>query len=180
MLFSWCGIIGLLVTALSAMAPTVTGAQPTTVHAIKKTVITGRVLDIADSVALFEVVVQIEPFGTGVARTDSAGLFLLSVKSRPRSMRLLFTNGFYESDSIVTQVLTGDTVDIGIMLLKRGKPPLEYAVIPWCEQVTRVPKPIPDGMWVQHDSRSRKKSTLMLCDGLLRESRVSTTPPHSR
>jgi hypothetical protein len=151
------------------------------VHAIKKTVITGRVVDIADSVALFAVVVQIEPSGSGsIARTDSAGRFFLRGKLGPQAMKLLFTNGFYESDSIVTQTLTGDTMDIGIMLLKRGKPPLEYLVIPWCEQVTRVPKPITEGMWVQHDSSSRKKSTLTLCDGLLREPRVSITPPDSR
>jgi len=145
----------------------------------------GRVLDARDSVPLFAVVISRERIATHLyALTDSSGRFTFRAPIEDRYVRIRFDNGFYISESVEAAVDSSNVIDLDAVLLKRGPEPIEYMIIPTCTAVDRVPKPLPQGMWVQRDSRAKARQKPVVCDGLLREPRVQRnplpTPPNTR
>jgi hypothetical protein len=141
----------------------------------KQVSVAGRVLDVADSVPLFGVVIEFEPVrGMPYARTDSVGRFTFRTTTRESFLTIRFHNGFYFSDFVVKEIPSSGSLDIGVVLLRRGPSPTEYAVVPWCEPVDRIPDRLPDGWWIQRDASSKQEKKLVACDGLLREPRVAS------
>jgi hypothetical protein len=170
----------LFTVAFILFTPPIT-AQRSSVHDTKEVQVTGRVLDIVDSVPLFGIGIQLEPIlEVPFARTDSLGRFVFRGTTRSTSLKIRLYNGFYVDDSLFRELPSSGQLDIGVMFLKRGPYPVERMIIPWCEPVDRPPESVPAGMWVARDWRSRVRVKWMLCDGFLREPRVLTRPPNTR
>jgi hypothetical protein len=146
--------------------------------------VTGRVVDSRDTIALRGVAVEFNSNGhITYARTDSSGHFVANVVLRQGALKAEFRNGFYLSTSLQREPDRDSKIDFGTVLLTRGPGPIEYMVIPTCVSVTKKPKVLEDGTWVQRDWGSKRKSKLLLCDGLLREPRVRALrvpPPNTR
>ena len=144
-------------------------AQPTV-----PTVVTGRVVDRADSVPLAGVIVDLDSLQGGFpfARTDSAGRFVLRGSLRPGAATLSAHNGFYQPLRQRLDISGASAIDVGTLEMQRGPEPLELMVMPWCERVTRRPPRLEPGTWLELAPDSAGRRTWSLCEGLLREPRV--------
>jgi len=165
-----------VLVAQEATAPTAAAQPPVPV------VVTGRVIDRADSVPLAGVVVGLDSLRGGVpfARTDSAGRFVLRGSLRPGAATLSLHNGFYRPLLQRLDITGASAIDAGVLGMERGPEPLEYMVAPWCERVTRRPRRLAPGTWVEPAPDSAGRRTWRLCDGLLREPRVPPAGSPSR
>jgi hypothetical protein len=163
--------------ALAAITTSTTLAQQPEPQKITEIVVRGRVLDAADSVPLFRVVVFFEP-GRGMpyVLSDSLGRFLYRGAASAKNLRVFVHNGFYLSDSLITEIPSKGAIDIGTVLLRRGPYPEERMIIPLCERIDSIPKPLPTGTWIQHGSGWSATRELVLCDGYLHEPRVTQRP----
>ena len=161
------------VTLTVATAPAATaGAQQTVA-----VVVTGRVVDRADRVPLVGVVVELDSLRgpDTFARTDSAGRFVLRGNVPSGTTTISVQNGFYRPFRQALAVAAAGRVDAGTLELERGPEPLEYMVMPSCERVTRRPRRLVAGTWIEPGPDSAGRRTWRLCDGLLREPRVAPT-----
>ena len=138
-------------------------------------VVTGRVVDRADSVPLAGVVVVLDSLrgGAPFARTDSGGRFVLRGSLPAGPATLAVHNGFYQPVRRDLTIAAAGAVDAGTLEMERGPEPLEHMVMPWCERVTRRPRRLAAGTWLEPAPDSAGRRTWRLCDGLLREPRVA-------
>ena len=161
-----------LLMAVLIAQPTM--APPAAAQAPGWVVVTGRVVDRADSVPLAGVVVALDSLRGGVpsSRTDSGGRFVLRGSLRPGTAVLSAYNGFYRPLRQQLDVTGASAVDAGTLGMERGPDPLELMVMPWCDRVTRRPRRLAAGTWLEPAPDSAGRRTWRLCDGLLREPRV--------
>lgn len=176
-------LINLLPIALaqSACARAVKSGSQRPIHIS----VTARVADVKDTIPLFGVVAEFNSIrGHRFARSDSTGQLNLQVVLHDGVLKAQFSNGFYMPVSLERRINSDGAINLGLVLLSRGPPPIEYVVVPWCEAVARRPKSLPDGTWIQRDLNKKHGGKVIVCDGYLREPRVLQTRasplPHTR
>ena len=161
------GFVSILASAAATASPRCADAQSIPV------LVTGRVVDSRDTIPLRGVIVEFNSDGHIIyATTDSSGHFVANAVLRQGALKADFHNGFYLSTSLERGRGRDNKIDFGMVLLKRGPEPIEYMVIPTCVPLNKRPPVLEEGTWIQRDWGSKRKSKLLLCDGLLRDPRV--------